>query len=394
MPRLARTTALTVAVGVAFAAGLATGVGTRGEPAPSTPLDDVADRIAAEAADPVDRDELDSAAVRGMLDVLDDRWATYYAAGEYAEFRERLDGYYTGVGLWLHRGTGGRVSVASVTPGSSAAVAGLRPGDEIVSVAGRAVTGRDVREIAELLRGAAGSRVGVVVLQDGARRLLSLRRDAVPARDVSMRLTPAAGGVAGARVAVVRVAAITTGAGREVRGAVASARSSGAVGVVLDLRGNPGGLLHEAVEVASVFLADGPVVSYTRRDEPPRVLRALGDGDESIPVAVLVDGGTASAAEIVAGALQDRRRGVVVGSRTFGKGSVQESQQLGDGAALELTVARFVTPEGRAIDGVGLEPDIEVAPGVEPAVAVRRAVEVLSGLSADAGLAPPVGGAG
>ena len=391
MLRLARTTALAVALGVAFTAGLTLGSGPREDPAGGASLDDVADRIAAEAADPVSRSDLDQAAVRGMLDALDDRWATYYAAGDYAEFRDRLDGFYTGVGLWLQRSADRRIVVTSVTPGSSAAAAGLRPGDQIVSVAGRAVGGRELADIVGLLRGAAGSRVGVVVESATGRRLLSLRRDPVPARDVTMRLTAAASGVAGSRVAVVRVAAITAGSGRDVRRAVASARRSRVVGVVLDLRGNPGGLLHEAVEVASVFLADGPVVSYTRRDEPPRVLPALGDGDETIPVAVLVDGGTASAAEIVAGALQDRRRGVVVGSRTFGKGSVQESQQLGDGAALELTVARFVTPEGRAIDGVGLEPDIEVAPGVEPAVALRRAVDVLSGLSADAGPVPAAG---
>jgi len=154
---------------------------------------------------------------------------------------------------------------------------------------------------------------------------------------------------------------------------------------VLDLRGNPGGLLDEAVEAASAFLDGGPVVSYQRRGQPAQVLRAARGGDTVTPVAVLVDGGTASAAEVMAGALQDRGRAVVVGTRTFGKGSVQQPIHLPGGSVAQMTVARYWTPSGRSLDGVGLEPDIEVPPGSAPSVAQQRAIEVLSGLLADAG---------
>lgn len=189
-------------------------------------------------------------------------------------------------------------------------------------------------------------------------------------------------------VARIVVPTFDRGTGRQVRAAVAQVRDGSAGGIVLDLRGNAGGRLDEAVEVASVFLDAGPVVSYARRDGPPQTLQALADGDTRTPLVVLVDGGTASAGEVVAGALQDRDRAVLVGSRTFGKGSVQEPHRLSDGSWLELTVARYTTPSGRSPEGTGLEPDIVVAGGSASSAAVRRGVEVLGGLLADAGGRP------
>jgi carboxyl-terminal processing protease len=167
-----------------------------------------------------------------------------------------------------------------------------------------------------------------------------------------------------------------------VRLALASDKTALQGGVVLDLRGNPGGLLDEAVEVASAFLDGGPVVSYERRGSGVQTLDAIGTGDTVTPVAVLVDGGTASAAEVVAAALQDRNRAVVVGARTFGKGSVQEPSTLSDGSALELTVGKYRTPAGRMIDGVGVTPDVAVDPAAAGDIAEARAVEVLGGLVA------------
>jgi carboxyl-terminal processing protease len=181
------------------------------------------------------------------------------------------------------------------------------------------------------------------------------------------------------------VAAFTRGVGRWVRNQVALARERRVNGLVLDLRDDPGGLLDEAVETASAFLSGGPVVSYQQRGSSPRVLEALGHGDTGMPLVVLVDGGTASAAEIVAAALQDRGRAVLLGSRTFGKGSVQAPSRLSDGSALELTVGHYLTPSGRSLDGVGVEPDVLVPPGSSDDVFDQRAVEVLSGLTADAG---------
>jgi carboxyl-terminal processing protease len=170
--------------------------------------------------------------------------------------------------------------------------------------------------------------------------------------------------------------------GRNVRDAMNTDPESHAGGVILDLRGNPGGLLDEAVEVASAFLDGGPVVSYEQRDAADRTLNAIGAGDTQTPVVVLVDGGTASAAEVVAAALQDRSRAVIVGSRTYGKGSVQEPSVLPDGSAIEFTIGRYLTPAGRVIDGRGIEPDVLVDPLEAPEVAEARALEVLRGLTA------------
>ncbi|MCW2777379.1 MAG: C-terminal processing peptidase-3 [Frankiales bacterium] len=181
----------------------------------------------------------------------------------------------------------------------------------------------------------------------------------------------------------VVVPAFGAGVGSAVRAAVTAPAAR--QGLLLDLRGNPGGRLDEAVATASAFLDGGPVVSYTRRDAGRRTLTATGHGDTTTPLVVLVDGGTASAAEVVAAALQDRGRAVLVGSRTFGKGSVQEPQPLPDGTALELTVARWTTPSGRSVDGVGLVPDVEVPAGAPASLAERRGKQVLEGLRAGAG---------
>jgi len=341
--RLLRVTAGAVTVVTAYAVGVATGV----TDAPRTP-------VAAPA----------------------DRWAAYYPPAEFATFQATLAGYSSGLGIVLRQGPGG-MRVASVEPGSPAARAGLQGGDLVVSVAGRPVSHRPVGEVADALRGPVGSRLSLVVRRGVSERRLELRRAAFDRSDV--RVSSESGGVV-----AIRVTAFTRGVGRQVRSAVASARRDHARGVLLDLRGDTGGLLGEAVETASAFLDGGPVASFQRRGEPPRRLDAFGAGDTAMPLIVLVDGGTASAAELVAAALQERDRAVVVGSQTFGKGSVQEPTRLADGSGLELTVGRYLTPAGRSLDGVGMEPDIEVRHGADPRLAEQRAVEVLAGLVADA----------
>ncbi|WP_123670931.1 S41 family peptidase [Actinocorallia herbida] len=171
---------------------------------------------------------------------------------------------------------------------------------------------------------------------------------------------------------VIRVAVFTRGVGQRVREGV-----TGSHAVMLDLRGNPGGLLTEAVDTASAFLAEGPVVTYDGNGTDPEVITVTSPGDARIPVVVLVDQGTASAAEVVAGSLRDRDRAVLVGSPTFGKGTVQEPVRLPDGSAVELTVGRYETPDGHNLEGTGVEPDV----AAEESDAEERARTVLAGLS-------------
>ncbi|MER6541775.1 S41 family peptidase [Streptomyces sp. NPDC001250] len=299
-----------------------------------------------------------------------DRWGAVYSEGEYQEFQEALDGRYTGVGLWAGRERDGRIEVTKVQPGSPAAVAGIHRGDRLRSVDGGKVDGKPVTEVVSLLRGdaddaAAGTTV-TVGLQRGTRawteklRRASLSTDSVTARRL-------AGGVT-----VVRIAAFTKGSGDAVRAALRQAPAD--AGIVLDLRGNSGGLVTEAVETASAFLDGGLVATYDV-DGAPRSLHADPGGDTARPLVVLVDGGTMSAAEMLTGALQDRGRAVVIGSRTFGKGSIQMPTTLPDGSVAELTVGHYRTPSGHAVDGRGITPDLEAGPE-----ALTRAETVLTGL--------------
>jgi carboxyl-terminal processing protease len=285
------------------------------------------------------------------------------------------------LGLWRRSApdtAGGGVEVGSVQPGSPAERAGVLAGDVVVRVDDTDVAGADVPTVATLLRGPSGSTVRVAVRRGSATQTVRLARATFSTDDVTVERL--AGGISR-----ISVTAFTRGVGRDVAKAMATERSVRPRGVVLDLRDNPGGLLDEAVSVASVFLDGGPVVSYERRGARPRTLDAFEGGDTTTPLVVLVNPSTASAAEVVAGALQDRNRAVVVGTRTYGKGSVQEPSKLSDGSALELTVGRYLTPSGRSLDGVGIEPDVLVPPGAPPAVAERRAIDVLTGLVAALG---------
>ncbi|MYQ47692.1 PDZ domain-containing protein, partial [Streptomyces sp. SID4985] len=299
-----------------------------------------------------------------------DRWAAVYSSGDYAEFQEALDGEYTGVGLWARRGRDGRIEVTRVRSGSPAAGAGIRRGDGLRSVDGRAVEGLPVTEVVSLLRGdaedaAAGTPVVLGIGRGDRAWSLTLHRARLSTDPVTVT-RPVPG------VAVVRVAAFTKGSAEAVRDAVR--RAPAGTGVVLDLRGNSGGLVTEAVSTASAFLDGGLVATYDV-DGAQRALHAASGGDTARPLVVLVDGGTMSAAEMLTGALQDRGRAVVIGSRTFGKGSVQMPTDLPDGSVAELTVGHYRTPLGHAVDGRGITPDLDAGAG-----ALERAETVLTGL--------------
>ncbi|SNS88240.1 carboxyl-terminal processing protease [Actinomadura meyerae] len=380
--------AVAAAIVCAYGAGVVSGSGADRHAAVAgggSVLDEAATKIGRSAAEPVGRGELDRAAIEGMLRGLGDRWAHYYPAREYDDVEGRLTGRYSGVGLWLGStgggdggdGTGARTVVASVQPGTAAARAGVRAGDVIAAVGNARVDGWDVSRVAEALRGRPGESVELTVERDRRTQRFHLVRTPVPGGDVTVTDLPD-------HARRIRVGAFSRGTGREVRDAVTGRSPSGRPtgGVLLDLRGNPGGLLDEAVETASAFLAGGPVVTYEPRGRPAQRRTVTAPGDAGTPLVVLVDAGTASAAEIVAGSLRDRDRAVIVGSRTYGKGSVQEPIGLADGSVIELTVGRYRTPGGRNLDGVGIEPDVAVSADRPPDVAERRARTVLHGLRA------------
>ena len=370
--RVVMVSSMALVVAASYGAGVVTGV--VGSSSSSGVIDAAADRIEESAAEPVDRAELERAAVEGMLKALGDRWSSYYDPSEYGSFQDALEGRYSGVGLWVRPSRSG-ILVSSVQSASPAAAAGVAPGDLIVAVDGTPTSSNSVGDVVQKLRGPTGSEVTLTVLRDGAASEVTVTRSVLEDADVTVEHLAEG-------VMRIDIRNFSRGVGRNVRDAMSADPEGHTGGVILDLRGNPGGLLDEAVEVASAFLDGGAVVSYEQRDAPDRTLYAVGDGDTETPVVVLVDGGTASAAEVVSAALQDRSRAVIVGSRTYGKGSVQRPIVLPDGSAIEFTIGRYITPAGRAIDGRGIEPDVLVDPLEAPEVGEQRALEVLRGLTA------------
>ncbi|RKS76470.1 carboxyl-terminal processing protease [Actinomadura pelletieri DSM 43383] len=379
--RLLRGAAIAAAIVCAYGVGVVSGSGSERHTAAAegSVLDEAAAKINSRTAQPIDRGELDRAAIEGMLRGLDDRWARYYSAREYDDVEGRLTGKYSGVGLWLggSEEDGARVLVASVQPGTAAARAGVLAGDVVTAVGKVSVDGWSVERVAKALRGRPDESVELTVERDRRIRRFQLVRTPVPAGDVTVTDLPE-------QARMIRVGAFTRGTGQQVRAAVTGRQQSRRPpgGVLLDLRGNPGGLLDEAVETASAFLPGGPVVTYEPRGRPVQKRAVTRPGDGKTPLVVLVDAGTASAAEIVAGSLRDRDRAVIIGSRTYGKGSVQEPVHLSDGSVIELTVGRYRTPGGRNLDGVGIEPDVAVSAERPPKEAERRARTVLRGLHA------------
>lgn len=303
-----------------------------------------------------------------------DRWAAAYTADEYEGLRRSLDGEYIGVGVSLRRGEGGRTEVARVLPGGPADEAGVRPGDLLLAVDGDDTDGRPVTEVVTMLRGGPpgegadpGSRVVLELDRDGRRweeevGRARLRVDTVTTAPLDSDTT------------LVRIDSFTKGSGEQVRRVAEELPPDR--GILLDLRGNPGGLVAEAADAASAFLDGGLVATYGDGDAQ-RALHAEPGGNTASPLVVLVDGGTMSAAELLAGALQDRGRAVVVGTRTFGKGSVQVPREQPDGSVAEMTVGHYATPSGRTFDGEGLVPDLEVRAGRNVEEEART---VLSGL--------------
>ncbi|MER7108151.1 S41 family peptidase [Streptomyces sp. NPDC000229] len=307
-------------------------------------------------------------AAREVVSRSGDRWGAVYDRREYEEFAQALDGRYTGVGLSARRTADGRIEVARVQADGPADRAGLRAGDRIRTVDGRAVDGRSAAEVVALLRGEGappGSAVALGVQRGTRAWSETLRRARLATEDVTVqRLDDGA--------LRIRVAAFTKGTGQRVRDAVLGAPKR--AGVLLDLRGNSGGLVTEAVTAASAFLDGGLVATYDVHGRE-QALYAQSGGDTGRPLVALVDGGTMSAAELLAGALKDRGRAVTVGSRTFGKGSVQMPSRLPDGSVAELTVGHYRTPAGHSVDGRGITPDLVAADRAE-----ERARTVLSGL--------------
>jgi carboxyl-terminal processing protease len=330
----------------------------------------------------VDRRRLLNDALGSAVRSLDDQFSNYFSPRAYSDFQEATQGEFEGVGMTVEEVRRG-LRVLTVYRDSPAARGGVKPGDVITEVNGRSIAGRSSEESTARIKGQAGTSVTLTVDSGDRTREVRLQRERVDIPVVQARMERTAGGQ---RIAHVRLAGFTSGAHGEVGQAVRRLLREGAKGVVLDLRDNGGGLLNEAVLVSSIFIPDGEIVSTRGRSRPTQTYEATGGAiSTKVPVVVLVNKQSASASEIVTGALQDRHRATVVGTKTFGKGVFQEIEQLSNGGALDITVGEYFLPSGRNIGsgvdkGDGIAPDVsaEDDPETKPDEALRTALRMVA----------------
>ncbi len=319
---------------------------------------EVMDRIKAAYVEPVDDKTLLENAIKGMLGNLDPHSA-YLEPEAFAELQESTSGEFGGLGIEV--GTeDGFIKVVSPIDDTPASKAGIQPGDLIVKIDGQPTKGLSLMEAVDKMRGKAGSKINLTLVREGGKPFdVELTRAVIKVKSVRSQLLEDGYGL-------IRISQFQVNTGEEVGKALAKLRKDNGKklrGLVLDLRNNPGGVLQAAVEVADHFLKKGLIV-YTEGRIANSELRFNADpadASEGVPLVVLINGGSASASEFVAGALQDHKRGVLMGTDSFGKGSVQTVLPLNNDRALKLTTALYFTPNGRSIQAQGIVPDIEVA---------------------------------
>jgi carboxyl-terminal processing protease len=293
---------------------------------------------------------LADAAIAGVVESLDDRFSAYFTPAEYDRYQQVQNSEFSGIGTTVAEDPLG-LRIVTVYDDSPAEQAGLRPGDRVIAADGTSLKGKTSEEATGLVKGPSGTSVRLEVRRAGKDRTVTVTRATVSVPQVASDLEEYEGTTYG----VVKLAQFGSGAHAEVYEAIRKVRKRGAKGIVFDLRGNGGGLVSEAQLIASAFIAEGPIVTTKGRNVPKRTLRATGDPvAKDVPLVVLVDGDTASASEIVAGALQDDDRAPIVGTKTFGKGVFQEVIELSNGGALDITAGQYFTPKGRNLGGRGV----------------------------------------
>jgi carboxyl-terminal processing protease len=327
---------------------------------------------------PVDEKKLDDASLKGIVESLDDPYSHYLTPNEARQFDEDVSGHFEGVGMNVEQDRRG-LRVLRVFDRSPAKGAGIRRGDFILAVNGHSIAGVNSEIATNRIKGPAGTSVELRVFTPGEDRdrTVKVERERIEVPVARGRLVERDGH----RLGVVELFAFSDGAHALLSQQIKELRARGAEAIVLDLRGNPGGLLLEAVAVSSLFIEDGEIVSVRGRHRAERTHTAQGDAilPEGVPVVTLVDGGSASASEIVTGALRDRGRAKVVGTRTFGKGLVQEVEDLSNGGVLDLTVANYYLPDGETISSRGIKPEVRAVddPDTERDEALPVALDTL-----------------
>ena len=318
----------------------------------TTKLFQVMQIIRAHYVEDVPAETLITGAVKGMINALNDPHSTYMDKERYSKFMVETEGSFGGVGIVI--GVKDKLlTVVAPIEGTPGEKAGIKSGDQIIKIDGQDTTGMAVDQAVSRIRGPVGSRVTLTIKRDGQDE-----QDYVLTRS-NIQIKTVHGRMLEDKIGYIRISMFNENTGSDFRKQLNELKSQGMMAVVLDLRDNPGGLLTESVKVASNFVPQGPVVSVISKSGD-KMTHSSDLRTASYPLAVLINGGSASASEIIAGAVQDTGAGTLIGTKTYGKGSVQSVMRLDSETAVKLTVARYYTPKARSIDGVGIEPDLKV----------------------------------
>lgn len=318
-----------------------------------TKLEDAMSLIEQGYLRPVDRSKLVDGAIEGMLRSLEDPYTTYMDPEEAAAFYQNIHASFEGIGATMDE-IDGRIVIVAPLKSSPAEAAGVRPGDQVIKVGGQSLEGKSTNDAVLLIRGKKGTTVELTILRDGREIELKIVRDTIPLQTVYAEMKEDA-------IGVIRIASFAETTPKEFEEEAKRLLGEGMKGLVLDLRQNPGGLSDAAEHIAETIVPDGkPIVQFKRRGHEPEVAyadhRSIGLSD--LPIVAVIDGGSASAAEIVAGALQQSAGIKLVGEKSFGKGTAQLSQPFRDGSSMKYTVAEWLTPNGGSIERSGLLPDV------------------------------------
>lgn len=329
-----------------------------------------------------DTQEMTYSAIRGVIDDLDDKYTAFLDPEMAAIIREDMSGSFEGIGAMVDMNDDGQLEIVRTFGGKPAARAGLKPGDIVLAVGNTTVEKMTIFEAVALIRGPAGSVARLTIKRQGIAEpfVVEVVREKIEMPVVESKMLDDG-------VAYLKLSEFNAQAASKLKADLQSLLAEEPRGLILDLRDNPGGFLNVSVEIGSQFVSEGSILVERLKDGQHRDYPAQSGGlATDIPLVVLVNGGTASASEIVAGAIQDAGRGILIGEQTLGKGSVQLSHYLSDGSELRVTIARWFTPQGRAIHEEGLAPDVQVDMTEEDIEAGRdpqlqRAIEYLQGLT-------------
>lgn len=299
----------------------------------------------------VDETKLMDGAISGMVQSLGDPHSIYMNADTFEQLKEHTEGEFGGIGVTMGF-KDNKVTIISVLDDTPGQKVGLQAGDEITAVDGTLVTEMQPEEVAMHIRGEVGTEVTLSISRDGQTQDYKITR-------ATIKLDTAKGVMLGDGVGYIRIASFSENTGKEFKAAYESLEQQGMKGLIIDLRENPGGLVTSCVDIANMVVPKGPIVSVVERDGSKEVHESNLE-ESKYPIVVLIDGNSASASEILAGALQDTGAATLVGTKSYGKGSVQVVVPMLHNDGLKLTIAKYYTPNGRCIDGTGIEPDVEV----------------------------------